>query len=413
MPPRKRRRARFAWTVAALAVLPPAALAQEHRSDRNLGAVEREIESERRRAGSLEAKAGRVAAEAAEISRALVALARESRALERREDSLGRRIAELTRAREDKETQLRSERARLTRLLAALQRIARNPTEALLAYASSPADTLRSAMLLKSVIPRLEARAADLRRELASLARLGEDAAGRKAALAAAKAELARKRDETTRLLERKRVLVRTTEADRKRAAERAQRLTTRAKDLRGLIRGIERERRSRPALRRADPQATAPQVTAGLAPPAGGFGKVPPITGARGRLTVPVVGRLVDRFGTKGALGTHSQGLRFIAQPGAQVVAPHDGHVVFAGPFRGYGRLLIIDHGEGYHTLLAGLGRIDVAVHERLLAGEPIGIMARTGRESPRLYLELRRKGRPVDPLPWLAAKPTDKDSG
>jgi septal ring factor EnvC (AmiA/AmiB activator) len=111
--------------------------------------------------------------------------------------------------------------------------------------------------------------------------------------------------------------------------------------------------------------------------------------------------------------MGTRAKGLSFTTAPGARVVAPHGGHVVFAGPFRGYGRLLIIDHGEGYHTLLAGLGRIDVAVNQRLLAGEPIGIMALSGKGNPRLYLELRRNGRPVNPLPWLAAKPTDKVSG
>jgi septal ring factor EnvC (AmiA/AmiB activator) len=92
--------------------------------------------------------------------------------------------------------------------------------------------------------------------------------------------------------------------------------------------------------------------------------------------------------------------------------VAPYDGQVVFAGPFRDYGQLLIIEHGEGYHMLLAGFERIDSAVSQTLLAGEPVGVMARPTEGNPRLYIELRHNGRPINPLPWLAT-PIGKVSG
>ena len=80
----------------------------------------------------------------------------------------------------------------------------------------------------------------------------------------------------------------------------------------------------------------------------------------------------------------------------------------MFAGPFRGYGELLIIDHGEGYHTLIAGVARIDGAVGQLLLAGEPVGVMGAPPEEKPELYIELRHDGEPIDPLPWLAATET-----
>lgn len=395
---------------AVLVVLPCTAPAQELQNRQKLEDLERTIAEERKRADALDEKVERVAADAAEMSRALVALARKTQALERKTDALRKRIEGLDRNRHEKEKRLKAERARLARLLATLQRIARNPPEVLLAHASSPTDTLRSAMLLKSVVPHLQTKARELRTELADLARLGEETSQREAALTRAVAELAQRREEIERLLERKKALIRTTEADRERAAARAERFAAEARDLRELIETIERTRQPRPTPDRSAPGWRAKMA---LIPPQGGLGKIPPITGARGHLTVPVVGRIVARFGTTDPVGTRNQGLRFISTPGAQVVAPHDGHVVFAGPFRGYGRLLIIDHGEGYHTLLAGFGRIDVAVNQRLLAGEPIGSMARTGKEHPRLYLELRRNGRPVDPLPWLAATSTDKESG
>mgnify|MGYP002019279149 FL=1 len=91
--------------------------------------------------------------------------------------------------------------------------------------------------------------------------------------------------------------------------------------------------------------------------------------------------------------------------RPAAHVVAPRRGTVVFAGPFRGYGRLLIIEHDEGHHVLLAGLGRIDAVVGDEVLAGEPVGAMTGSLKGTPNLYLELRRSGRPINPLPWLAA--------
>jgi murein hydrolase activator len=84
---------------------------------------------------------------------------------------------------------------------------------------------------------------------------------------------------------------------------------------------------------------------------------------------------------------------------------------VVFAGPFRGYGQLLIIEHSEGYHSLMAGMGRIDTSVGARVLAGEPIGAMAEDG--TPSLYVELRRDGQPINPLPWLADRKPQAGGG
>jgi septal ring factor EnvC (AmiA/AmiB activator) len=94
-----------------------------------------------------------------------------------------------------------------------------------------------------------------------------------------------------------------------------------------------------------------------------------------------------------------------FATRPGAEVVAPFDGRVLFAGAFRGYGQILIIGHGDGYHSLVAGLDRIDSSVGQWLVAGEPIGRMS-ADEAKPRLYLELRHNGQPINPLPWLATR-------
>ncbi|MBM3561038.1 MAG: peptidase M23, partial [Alphaproteobacteria bacterium] len=109
--------------------------------------------------------------------------------------------------------------------------------------------------------------------------------------------------------------------------------------------------------------------------------------------------------FGDRTELGERSRGATWQARDGAQVVAPWDGRVVFAGPFRAFGPILIIEHGEGYHSLIAGLGRIDVTAGQWVLAGEPVGGAGPSGGNPASVYVELRHDGQPVDPLPWLAA--------
>jgi septal ring factor EnvC (AmiA/AmiB activator) len=134
----------------------------------------------------------------------------------------------------------------------------------------------------------------------------------------------------------------------------------------------------------------------------------------ARGTMPFPVTGRLASKYGeasqAAGEAGLMAKGITIQSRSGAQVVAPFDGIVAFAGPFRGYGLLLIIEHSEGYHTLLAGMGHIDAAVGQRVLAGEPVGVMENDG--APALYVELRRDGQPINPLPWLADR-AGKNSG
>ncbi|HWK47541.1 MAG TPA: peptidoglycan DD-metalloendopeptidase family protein [Stellaceae bacterium] len=127
--------------------------------------------------------------------------------------------------------------------------------------------------------------------------------------------------------------------------------------------------------------------------------------TAARGAMLYPVAGRVTRRYGEEDAFGGSAKGLSIGTRAGAQVVAPFDGQIMFAGPFKGYGQILIIDHGGGYHSLLAGMDEIDGVVNQWVVAGEPVGSMG-ADSQTPSLYLELRRQGQPINPLPWLAAR-------
>ena len=344
----------------------------------------------------------------------MVATAADARTREQAIADLDAQLAQM-RAEEKKRSQgLEARRTRLAELLGALERIARNPPEALMAYSHTPQDTLRSAMLLRAAIPKLEAEAQELRTSLDTLARLKEQTAARQQALVRERRALDGKRKELAALVAKQRALARNTRGQQAEAEKHAQKLASQAKDLRELLARIERDRKARAAMAaHRPPQPPGREAHLVLRPPPAPANLPHRISRAHGRLVRPVVGRVAEHYGDKEGFGSTAKGIRFTTADGAQVVAPFGGEVVFAGPFRGYGPLLIIDHGEGYHSLLAGLGRIDAAVGQRLLAGEPVGIMARTAKELPRLYMELRRNGRPIDPLPWLAAPPNTKVSG
>jgi septal ring factor EnvC (AmiA/AmiB activator) len=125
----------------------------------------------------------------------------------------------------------------------------------------------------------------------------------------------------------------------------------------------------------------------------------------ARGTLLWPVEGKRVLGFREPDAYGSPSMGLVIEARPGATVVAPCSGSVLYAGEFRHYGNHIIISSGDGHHVLLLGVSQIDAQVGDSLSAGEPIGTMAPSGRDgtAPRLRLEIMKNRRPIDPAPWL----------
>ena len=317
-------------------------------------------------------------------------------------------------------------------MVTALLRRARVPPEALLALPLSPRETVQGAILLNAARPEIERQADSLAADLSRLAetrtRMREQRAQRETALAALEAE----EDRLDRLLKRKAVVLQRTEGEAERLARRMQELTTAARDLKDLIDRLEAERRARedeqvrllssfqpipkppppgpmPAPPPPQPSVATPPAVVALPPPAE---LARPFGEARGLVATPVAGRLSLRFGEPDEQSQPAKGLVYEARAGAAVVAPYDGRILFAGPFRGYGLILIIEHGEGYHSLLSGLGRIDGGVGQWVLAGEPVGAMSPATEGNPRLYLELRRQGHPINPQPWLAAG-TGKVSG
>jgi murein hydrolase activator len=393
-----------ALAVACVAIAPLGA------QEPNLQEVERELEATRERERALAAQAESQVREIERLRTQTAAAALATQESEATLTAVESRLAGLSAEEAVKSAELERRRGDLAALLTALQRLARHPPEALALLPERPIDTIRTARLLGKVVPPIEAEAAALSREVEALSELRQSVASERAAHAEATRRLAESQERLRGLATRRAQLFQDTETARRAAAERGQALARQAEDLRDLLRRLAENKAAEE--RAAGQRTLQARVTDGLA------GRVRRLGEARGQMAWPARGRVVLSFGQPGEGGQPHRGVSIEARSEAQVVAPFDGQIVFAGPFRGYGRILIIEHGEGYHTLLAGLGRIDVAPGQVVALGEPIattgtatagsadpGGPASTGIAGPVLYVELRRHGQPINPAPWIAA--------
>ena len=360
--------------------------------------LEAEIEAGRARVDALGAEAGRLDAQSQELKAELVAAAAGVQDAEDRLNDVEARLFALVAREHTLIERLKARRATIAELLGALESLELNRPPALGVTPEDATAAARSAMLLSTLIPTVHEQTDALERELKSLedlrAHIGQEQHDvvigartlddKRSALEKLLGEMTGRRDE----------LMRTANAEQTRLNA----LAAQAKDLRSLLSALTQG--GKIALPRPKPSLVGVAEAATL-PPDASFALL------RGKLKRPVVGEISQTFRAKTASGVKDRGLVFTTRSGAQVISPCDGTIAFAGPYLDYGLLLIITAGDGYHVLLSGMSRIDGVVGQRLLAGEPVGQMGETPGASPpaapELYIEIRRDGEPVDPLPWL----------
>ena len=399
-----------AMLLAAVWTLPAGAASDKAVDGKNAGKrleeVKRALGEGREKARQLKKKAQAIERNLAKLRRDMVVAAYIIQEQERRATGLVKALVELKAEEEAKLARLTARRGQLAGILVALQRIARYPPEALMTQPMPPADTVRSAILLRAVVPEIEGRARRLHNDLEGLSQARREMAEKKTQLANIIAGLEREHKRLAVLFGQKTAFKHRTLAKRRTEARRLKSLAGEAATLRELLNRLTKSRRIERRPERPETERTAPPETgetvAGL--PAGLTGA--PISGQRGKLPPPAVGRIIGRYDQTTPAGLTKKGISLQTAPGAQVVAPYEGRVVYAGKFRRYGELLIIEHGEGYHSLLSGLARIDSTMGQWVVAGEPVGVMGRPDNSKPVLYVELRRNGQPINPLPWLSAQ-------
>ena len=396
---------------AALCLSAAHAIAQTPLPQENeLGSVEQEMDSS---AESLEKIRSDIAAairDQEEISGKLITIARTVQSQETAITAAEERILKLRKEEIILRAELAEKQEVLSKLLAGLQRLEQNPPPAIVVEPNDVLAALRGAMMFGTIVPELRADAQILAEKLARLDKIRLAVEKEKTTLNGSIINLKTSQIDLGQLIIQKKQLVFDSSGRLEEEKRRSGELALKAKSLKQLIVDLaaarleEDSKKTRLALAL---EAEKKRQEEFLLRPSVAFSSI------KGRLEFPVQGQILKRFGQDDGLGSELRGLAVATRALAQVTSPADGKVEFAGLFRSYGQLLILDAGEGYLVLMAGMKEISADIGQSVRAGEPVGIMGK-GPSSvtllgdqiqearPVLYVELRKNGEAVDSAPW-----------
>ncbi len=372
----------------------------------------------------LKAEIAAIGQDRSKLNQQLIDSAAQVRDLEGRMSDAETRLHSLDGREQQIRGSLDSRRSEIVEVLAALQRASRRAPPALLVRPEDALQSLRTAILLGAVVPELRARAERLAGELGELVTVRKSIANERDQLASDRDKL---KDDQTRLaalIDERQRQQSAMEQDMAAESAHAIALAKQVDTLQGLITKMEEEvNAAAKAAASANLKGTPggkPDLAALKNP--NRTGPAIAFASAKGLLAFPVNGSKVRDFGSSDGAGGVEKGISLATRPGAQVTTPCDGWVVYAGPFRSYGQLLILNAGGGYHVLIAGMERISVNIGQFVLTGEPVATMGTRSQvasifapnvSQPVLYVEFRKDGTPIDPGPWWVAKEGEKVRG
>lgn len=364
---------------------------------------------------AMEQKANKLKEELKNVNKKMIAAAKK---IQNGEDEILKKqeeLAALQKHLNESEEKFNSENDMLIETLAALQNLALRPSEAVLVQPLSPVEVMRSSILLRGSVHSLESRASSIRQSIEDISNQKAQIALRLQDLEKDNKKLAMQQEDMKKLSQQKSTMYSQISSQSEEAKKKADMLASQAHNLRDLLEKLEKQkeiarRQMAEKARLAREQAAAKlheeshgleaineyeNSSQTLGQPAAGFSK------AKGRLSRPARGPLVTAFHSELSKGVYSNGIDIKTAAKAQVIAPYDGTVIYAGPFKNFANLVIIDHGEGYTSLLSGLGETDTEVGQTLLAGEPVGTMPADA--GSKLHIEIRKNNHPVNPNEWI----------
>lgn len=365
-------------------------------SEHPIKEVEEQLKTREQREKELRQELKNIKSELVDKKKEMLSLAQNIKSNEKELIELEERIGQKRQEQNAIEARLNADRGAISDLVLALQRVKRVPPEALLARPGAPLETAQSAMLLQSILPRIYGRAEGLRMDLESLTHILEALKNDRAEVIKKSKTLSEDQKKLAGLLSQREKIYSKTAQDVKREQAELKKISEQATSLKDLVARIEKKQREEDA--RAKSQKTS---LASVGNAAREIAKVErtPIPRA-GEAQLPISGIIKTGYGKSDDIGAVSQGLTIAGREKSLIVAPMGGVVDYAGYFKGYGQIIILKHQKGYHSLIAGLDKIDTVVGRAVSAGEPIGYMGKTtDGQPPSLYYELRYNGQPVNP--------------
>jgi murein hydrolase activator len=403
---------------------------------KRLSETERQLQSSRAREQGLTQDLAAWAKEQARLSAELIEAGKKVQASEAKLTETETKLAALTEQVNVIQGSIAERRAVIVKMLSAMQRMGRTPPPALVTRRDDALAVVRSAMLLADVFPELKYQADNLSRELEGLVALESGIREQRDQEKREADGLAAERGHLDRLLAEKKTNLVQGEADLVQTKQALTDLAAEATTLNELVERLDariakveiaqyageiaaeralRERHEQLVMARPANENVVelkPESTKVAFASPSRMKPLTPFDAAKGTLRLPTQGKHLKRFGDADATGRTLKGISLQTRGEARITAPADGWVVYAGEFRSYGQLLIINMGGGYHVLLAGMSRIDVSLGQFVLAGEPVAEMGNSAAPSqggednsrPVLYVEFRKDGRPIDPDPWWA---------
>ncbi|ADP72454.1 Peptidase M23 [Rhodomicrobium vannielii ATCC 17100] len=364
------------------------------------------LEEIKARQGELSRDKRTLANNRARLQARLVETARSLRLSEKRLSEIETRLAETREKMKEQQTKLDSKSQQLSALFSLMQGLSRQPPPLLITHTRDALKMIRSGMVLATFYADVEKLATQLTADVDALEAIEKDAALQEQRRRIEQAQSFRIKAQLDLLIAENREQIQANAATLESLGSASKINVASIKSLEDMLPAISASKAE--ADNKANefkPDATRVALQAGRMKPS------IPFAAAQGLLPVPVQGKALVNFGQTTEDGSPSKGIHLESRPGAQVISPCDGQVLFAGPFRSYGQLLIIDAGGGYHVVIAGMERIEVDQGQFVLAGEPLAAMGSETRadgttpKRPSLYVEFRREQQSVDPAPWWSA--------
>lgn len=371
----------------------------------DLRRIEEQLRKERKTQQEAERKSSELAGEIKNVQKQMV---RSAKAVQEKEDLLEKlqgQLEDLQKQETELKTNLALSDKQMVEVVTALQTLALRPDEVVLLEPQSPIMHLRSRMMLNYALPVVKTMNEQFLKDLSKLSETKSKIEEQANRVKTTQAQLNERATQMNKLIKQKALLQAQYDATHRQSKKRVVSLANQAKDLKELLDKLEIEKKRRAAeqaRQKAEAakkqkqnqyeETPAPKPASRL--PKGSFKK------AKGSLSYPVRGRIVEKFNDITSAGLHAKGITIETRGGSTVTNPYNGVVLFSGPFKSYGQLLIVDNGDDYLTLLAGMENINVSEGQEILAGEPVG---RLKSGTGRLYMEIRQSGQAINPTPWF----------